>query len=288
MKKDLGTICATLKSWSEKKVWLKILSILLVGETVAFNACTKSKVEEPIVPKENTVTDICGRTYPVVKIGEQYWMAENLACIEYDTQSEPYNAGLRKLSTSEDETIEPYYTNGMDQSKWKDPEYAINLTDKQIQKLGFLYNWAAAMGYKSAREAQSQTENHIGTRQGICPNGWHLPNMEEWNLLIKAISKKYDSGSIDNAGTHMKTTSYWFDGFPEYEAGDNVSGFSALPAGDSVGKLVYAIGTDAFFWSSDADGSDKACNRYLSCDGSGLFSYNFEKSYAMSVRCVRN
>lgn len=141
MKKDLGTICATLKSWSEKKVWLKILSILLVGETVAFNACTKSKVEEPIVPKENTVTDICGRTYPVVKIGEQYWMAENLACIEYDTQSEPYNAGLRKLSTSEDETIEPYYTNGMDQSKWKDPEYAINLTDKQIQKLGFLYNW---------------------------------------------------------------------------------------------------------------------------------------------------
>lgn len=34
-----------------------------------------------------TVTDCQGSTYPIVQIGEQYWMAENLRCTQYDTES---------------------------------------------------------------------------------------------------------------------------------------------------------------------------------------------------------
>jgi membrane protein implicated in regulation of membrane protease activity len=45
-----------------------------------------------------TVTDICKNTYNSVKIGEQYWMAENMRCNKYDTESERPNA---TLSTSE-------------------------------------------------------------------------------------------------------------------------------------------------------------------------------------------
>ncbi|MCQ2361400.1 MAG: hypothetical protein MJ009_08020, partial [Paludibacteraceae bacterium] len=80
--------------------------------------------------------------YPQVTIGTQTWMAENYRCSKYDTESEAYNASWltdNTIPTSEDYTYTPYYTDASDKSKWKTSEYAGNLTDEQIEKLGYLY-----------------------------------------------------------------------------------------------------------------------------------------------------
>ncbi len=242
-------------------------------------ACKK---EESSNPKVGTVTDVCGNTYSVVKIGEQYWMAENMSCKKYDTESEAYKAGFQQLSQSATAVDNPYYVNGTDRGLWNDEGmYAENITEKLLPKLGLLYNWAAAMGYKSESEAHSQKGAYSGKRQGICPNGWHIPSIKEWGILCDAIYDTYD----EYAGTHMKSTEGWYSG-SGYVASDNKTGFSALPAGGAMGyESMGSVGKTTSFWSSDA--RDNLTDLDYNVPYFGVAS-DYYSSYACSVRCIKD
>lgn len=265
----------------------KFISMTLAAALLMLSACKKSESYQ-------TITDVCGNTYRILKIGEQYWMADNMACANYDTESEAYKAKFYQISISEKEKIAPYYVDGRDKSNWDVNTYVFvgNLTNSQIQKLGLLYNWAAAMGYKTESDANAQTGVYEGIRQGICPNGWHLPSGADWNILKKTIADTYDGGSIDNVGTHMKTATGWYDKETKYVAGDNASGFSALPTGYGYGNVVEFVGVNTHYWSSDANGSNTAYDRLLTTHTSTFDDiYNGRtnnKLDAESVRCVRN
>lgn len=234
-----------------------------------------------------TVTDCQGHTYPVVKIGDQYWMAENLQCTKYDTQSERAGA---TLSTSKESTYAPYYTDASDRSNWKSTKYSGNLSDEQVKKLGYLYNWAAAVGLATGEEAESQTSAFSGNRQGICPNGWHIPTKAEWDALdLAAIGgKKDESGDFPIVKT-LKTASGWYmhgNGTDDYS-------FAVLPAGGALGSTVYHVGYFARFWAAAPDNSTYAYYRDLDYDNTNDYllieDYTYDRKYgALSVRCVRN
>lgn len=206
-----------------------------------------------------------------VTIGSQRWLNVNTRCIEYDTESEAYVAGITNISTSSGSTNAPYYTVIPNSSK---PNY---MSDEQFSNLGMLYNWAAAMGYKDAGETQGQTGAYIGNRQGICPNGSHIPSMSEWNALAATLGGK----SI--AGKKMKTSTGWKSG---NGGGDN--GFAALPTGYAVGSAVTLVGSETDYWSSDASSSNDAHYPYLEYSNSNLNSCKTVKKYARSVRCIRD
>ncbi|HQQ65717.1 MAG TPA: FISUMP domain-containing protein, partial [Thermotogota bacterium] len=70
-----------------------------------------------------------------------------------------------------------------------------------------------------------------------CPEGWHLPTMAEWNELFALY------GGLDIAGGHLKTVDFWKA--PNTGA-DNLSGFSALPAGGGNDTNRF----DGFDWSA--------------------------------------
>ncbi|MCQ2336132.1 MAG: hypothetical protein MJ010_02995, partial [Paludibacteraceae bacterium] len=247
---------------------------------------------EPSTPTEQ-VTDACGITYPVVKIGEQYWMAENYRCSKYDTESEAYNASWLTDNTIPTSAIiytyTPYYTDASDKSKWDSysKRYGVNLTDAQVAKLGYLYNWAAAVGVADGWE---QTSAFSGNRQGICPNGWHVPSRAEWQTLYDYIysAQKLTSNEV---GKYLKTTSGWYSGDSDYKPGLDTYGFAALPAGfAALGSGVYYVGYGTDFWSATPDesyGSD-AYYRTLDYFNDYLFERNYNKYYGQSVRCLRN
>lgn len=217
---------------------------------------------------QKSVQDVCGNTYSVVKIGEQYWMAENLRCTKYDTQSE--RAG-QMLQTSDSYTYAPYYIDG----RYITTYYSGNLTNEQRQHLGLLYNWAAAMGYTES-EALNQTGDYSSRRQGICPNGWHLPSDEDWSSLNIA--------SGDFAGSKLKSKRGWYNG----GNGVDVYGFSGLPAGYGVGSSVYDVGGMGYFWTSDASESSRANGYVLYFDTWDLHQNGKNKYVTQSVRCLRN
>ncbi|MCQ2336110.1 MAG: starch-binding protein [Paludibacteraceae bacterium] len=236
------------------------------------------------------VTDINGSSYSTVWIGGQNWMAENLRCDKYDTESEAYKEGRyvvpTDVSTSEDyDVYTPYYIDVSDKSKWSEhsAQYADNLTDAQVARLGYLYSWAAVVG---VADGERQTTEFSGKRQGICPNGWHIPSRAEWQTLKDYIEKTDGKGS-DTAGNHLKTTSGWYsngNGLDSY-------GFAALPAGFYRGELrIYDTGGYTYFWTatpSEID-SGSAYLRSIFWKGDWLLDFADRKDRGQSVRCLRN
>ena len=119
-----------------------------------------------------TVTDIDGNVYKTVKIGNQWWMAENIKVTRY----------------SNGDQIQ-YVTSNSDWSSLASGAYSnYNNDPNQSTVYGRLYNWRAA---------------NDGRR--LAPDGWHLPSKAEWQALVANL------GGESVAGGKMKEfgTSHW-------------------------------------------------------------------------------
>ncbi len=264
-------------------------NVTLGATTVTASNVTKVEVKEaPALPK-----DACGNEYNIVEIGEQVWLKENMRCDKYDTESEAYKAGTKTVSTSSTNDFTPYYTNATDKSKWDDDskgEYGVKLEDEQVAKLGYLYNWAAAVGVADSR---SQTTEFSGNRQGICLNGWHVPSNAEWQTLVNYIENSCGKGEY-TADKHLKTTSGWYDEYhPEvFPQGYDTYGFAALPAGQAGGNSVSYVGYNACFWTATPVvgglGGGTAYYCYITYNNNGVGENDKLANIGHSVRCIKD
>src|SRR5690554_6870297 len=125
----------------------------------------KPTIEEPT---SGTFTDTRdGNVYNWVKIGNQIWMAENLAYLPEVVHS---NAEFQTQSSNGQPGYGVYGYDGNDVATAK--------SQSNYTTYGVLYNWYAAMN-----GAESSMANPSGV-QGVCPDGWHLPSDDEWHELI--------------------------------------------------------------------------------------------------------
>lgn len=245
--------------------------------TVKFDDGTQKQSEVTVLGRSTDfVTDICGNTYTTVTIGTQVWMTQNMRCNKYDTQSEKAGSTIPTLDKSTIGVVyTPYYSNASNKSNWLSEKYAKNLSDVQISRLGFLYNWAAAVGVDDGKK---HTTEFSGNRQGICPNGWHIPTFNEMYKL------GWGDGS---AGKKLAAKSGWYND----SYGTDDYGFSALPAGVSNVSTAFNIGSFTCFWTAtpnqdDAEGASWFAIYYLSEYFS--FTHNYSKYLGCSVRCLKN
>ena len=209
-----------------------------------------------------------GQTYKTVKIGEQWWMAENL---NYAYTGVPFKVrGFTSDSTS-----------------WCYDNDAANCA-----KYGRLYTWAAAMD--SAGIIPGNTANGCGYGKlcklgnvkvrGVCPEGWHLPTEAEWSTLFDAV------GGQVIAGIMLKSTEGWKDKNDGTSGnGSDNFGFSALPAGGRYYDGDFnGEGNDANFWSSTEDDSNAAYYMRLYYSIDYAYLGNYFKDDGFSVRCLRD
>jgi uncharacterized protein (TIGR02145 family) len=202
-----------------------------------------------------------GQVYKTVKIGDQWWMAENL---NYAYIGVSYNCdGYTSDSTS-----------------WCYDNNASNCT-----KYGRLYTWAAAMDSAGTWSANGKGCGY-GTDcsptdavRGICPSGWHLPSNDEWNALFTAV------GGQSNAGKVLKSQTGWNNN----GNGTDTYGFSALPAGrrNYHGNFDYD-GYYAYFWSATEDGIYFAYYMSLGYDYESADLYYYHNFNGFSVRCLKD
>jgi uncharacterized protein (TIGR02145 family) len=207
-----------------------------------------------------------GQWYQIVTIGTQTWMAENL------------NVGVMvptAVDQSDDGVIEKYCY---------EDNAAYCTTD------GALYQWAEAMGFKSAcnsvfvSDAKCNAAVSNGHHQGICPTGWHMPKPAEWDLLAAYL------GGDAVAGKTMKFSG---TGYTDWDASTfndgNTSGFSALPVGHrSFGGSFFNRGLGADFWVAWEYGASNAYIRTLNNGFADLNDRGSEETYGYSVRCLRD
>ena len=206
-----------------------------------------------------------GQTYKTVKIGDQWWMAENL---NYDPGQGVFG----------DSTYDWSWCYGKRDNK----------DSSTCDMLGRLYTWAAAIdSIKLAKDSIHPLDcgyekkcDLVGSVQGVCPNGWHLPSDAEWSVLFSTV------GELSIAGKALKSQSGW----NRNGNGVDAFGFAALPAGyrNFAGRYYY-YGYNAFFWSSTEyySGDYRVSIMYLSeADDASLDDYS--KGLGFSVRCLKN
>ena len=212
------------------------------------------------------VDDRDGQTYKTVKIGDQWWMAENL---NYAYIDDPFDyEGVTSDSTS-----------------WCYDNVPVN-----CDKYGRLYTWSAAMDSAGRWSTNGKgcgydsTCSPAGIIRGVCPEGWHLPNITEWEILFNA------AGGKDIAGKNLKSTSGWIDYEDESGNGTDAFGFSALPAGSRNKYGIYNYeGISALFWNSTEDDSNYAYEVFLlHLTGAADLSSSNVKYNAFPVRCIQD
>ena len=231
----------------------------------------------------STLTDIDGNTYNTVQIGTQCWMKENLKTTKY-ADGTSISQGFNRNTTV---------------AYWGYP----NNSSSNKSTYGLLYNYKAVM-----RNSSSSTANPSGV-QGICPDGWHVPSDEEWKQMEMEVgisqSEAGNTGYRGNIAAKLSGNTGWYSSNIANAAGNlvasdrNISGFSALPAGNchfytvilevagDPWRKIYNFAYGAYFWSST--GSSSEVSRYLYFDNAGAGrDTDFAKQDFQSVRCIRD
>jgi uncharacterized protein (TIGR02145 family) len=221
-----------------------------------------------------TFTDLRdAKIYKWTKIGNQFWMAENLAW-------------LPSVNPVEDgsETEKKYYVYGYNGT---DPSAAK--TTANYKTYGVLYNWSAAM------DGQASSSAIPSGISGACPAGWHLPGDGEWELLAQYISDTKGPYEISNddwadVATHLKARSGWYTGMGQGNGSDDFN-FTALPGGtrDRYNKYSYAA-ENGYWWSAteDANYTPTAWYRLITFFSGYYNRMQTYKNYGKSVRCLRD
>ena len=182
-----------------------------------------------------------------VKIGDQVWMLNNL---DVD-----------------------HFANGDSIPEVRDPQQWINLKTpawcyydndpKNGEKYGKLYNLYAIIGYRR-----------------LAPDGWHVPQDEEWQDLWRSL------GGYNEAGGKMKEagTTNWLS--PNAGA-TNSSGFTALPGGNRSENGTFSLINKAGIWWSNPS-SEHDWSNNLRYDYSNVTFEQQKRFYGFSVRCVKD
>jgi len=226
-------------------------AIALGGKSCAI-AITVDDVAQTIGKPGPNITDSEGNSYKTVTIGTQQWMAENLKVTKYN-----------------DGTAIPNITDITQWSNLTTGAWSYHNNDSANNaKYGKLYNWYAV----------SPTTNG---NKNVCPTSWHVPTDAEWTVLTDYLGGLTAGGKMKEVGTTSWNS-------PNTDA-TNTSLFSALPGGsrDSGGNYDY-FGNFGGWWSSTENDSNDAWFRYLNNLSGDAFSFNFNKRFGLSVRCLKD
>ena len=203
--------------------------------------------------------------YPVVAIGTQVWMAENLKTTKYR------NGNLIGTTTPAE----------LDISLESTPKYqwAYGGNEANVATYGRLYTFYAT------------TDSRV-----VCPTGWHVPSDAEWTILsdyLTANGFSFTPGS-DNIAKSMASSSGWAASAIAGDVGNdqssnNLSGFTALPGGfrNATGAFLN-IGQAGHWRSSTSSGTGTSWYRSLNYNFGTFYRNDYGSSNGYAIRCVKD
>lgn len=191
--------------------------------------------------------------YSWVRIGDQIWMAENLAYL-------PESAPMSVYSNNE-----PYYF----VNAYAGTDVAEAKATENYAKYGVLYNWDAT--------------------EDCAPEGWAVPTKEDWEQLLNYIMANnegnFEQGRYgwEELGEYLKSA----DGEWHTNAGDKY-GFDALPGGYFHYSGFETPNGDARWWTSTADGSSYGWDVVIDNNADYLhLTGDMPRGAACSIRCIK-
>ena len=230
---------------------LKFTGFNGTSSTVIFDVPDESKTISFIF---SPCKDADGNNYPVVQIGSQLWMAENL-----------------KTTSYRDKTPIPNVTGGLEWAGLTTPAYCWYNNNIGIKDVyGALYNW------------------YVVNTGRLCPEGWHVPTDAEWHEMVLYLDPAAvpDVEESDIAGGKLKEegTEHW--SAPNAGATDEF-GFTALPGGVRKYDGVFSGPTGHGNWRTSSEYDDtQVWYRYIFYYSASIYRKLTNMQAGYSVRCV--
>jgi uncharacterized protein (TIGR02145 family) len=224
------------------------------------SSCKKETPIEISSPQFDSISDIQNNYYKTVKIGNQWWMAEDL-----------------KVKLFNDSSI---IFDGQSDNNWvkNRPSYCLYKNNNLAP--GLLYNGFAVLDSRK-----------------LAPKGWHIPTDAEWIELEKHIGLSQESADAfgwrgKKEGNKLKTygRKSWLiindETWPS-----NESGFSADAGSNRLFNGVWGdpgLASTGFWWSATEFDSQKLFYRHLDYKNAAIFRHYENKFYGFSVRCIKD
>ncbi|HOW09920.1 MAG TPA: FISUMP domain-containing protein [Bacteroidales bacterium] len=202
------------------------------------------------------LSDVDNNIYRTVRIGNQIWMAQNLATTHFNNGNAITEVTLDANWVGNTDPAYCWYNNDEDTYR---PLY------------GALYNF------------------HAANTGNLCPAGWRVPSDADFKALEMTLGLTQAEADAlgwrgTTQGTQLKSASGWTTG-----NGTNTSGFSAVPAGYRyyVDGTFNLAGTITYFWTTTEDSPNRAFMRQLDSTHENVYRQNADESAGKSVRCVK-
>jgi uncharacterized protein (TIGR02145 family) len=196
----------------------------------------------------SNIKDIDSNTYNVIRIGNQYWMTENLRTLHYQ------NGDLIES------TPDQYF----DINQIEEPKFNWIYKDEEekLREQGRLYTWYTSIDSRN-----------------ICPTGWHVPKNADWIELYKYLGGNEDDGKID-----INSYGWYLD---ELKPVDQV-GFNATPGGQRNPTGIFSdLGNVGYWWSTSDVDNQVAWYTEINTSSKLTWHYR-DKKTGFSIRCVKD
>jgi len=235
---------------------MKNLFIFLAFSCLLFVACNKDK-KESVDLEFGTGIDNNGNGFTTVKIGEQWWMAENLKSTLYQ------NGDTLNYLSMEDAV-----------NQWNKTQTG-SYTFHNDSLFGKLYNFQC-----------------IEDSRKVAPKGWRIPTDNDWQKLEKYIGMSTEAANAFGWRGDLeanKLVSQYSKGWPEFSPlyGEDVYGFNAKPAGCiTLLNVVNSAGNSAFWWTATSH-ENEGYYRYIDYQQTRIMRSTTSKQYGMSIRCIK-
>ena len=180
-----------------------------------------------------------GKVYKTITIGDQEWMAEDLNFAAHNS-----------------------FCLGKDDCKG----------------MGRLYSYGTVYDTSTTHCVFEKDCDAKPPIQGVCPSGWHVPDMQEWNELFTAVGRSSFFNVLFKDGA-------WGDGFKYHDA----YGFGLTPSPKQSDWSSYKT---FVFLGADFDHDNYIGGGYRSINKEGLSyqmgEYDIFLPLGFSVRCLKD
>lgn len=169
-----------------------------------------------------------------------------------------------------------YWTVTVNGKEWMAQNLDYNYPDSSYYYDNLLSNKVYGKLYSGYLLKSKQSE--------ICPTGWHIPSLKEWEDLLSNF------GGSTTAGQQLKESSdsYWLKS--DYIRNNN-SGLTILPAGSRDSKPSYSnLKKYAMFWTTTED-KNKPSEFYkidLGFMRDGVKNSSSLPAWSYSIRCIKD
>lgn len=224
--------------------------IIFSAFALCLTSCVEDAPDEELVIWGSYTDPRDGRVYSTITVANQTWFAKNLS----------YDGDFTAISGIADLAWAGIWNNGnpTEEAAWTTVNGQLATLETRTGKL---YNWYC-----------------VNSGQ-LCPEGWHVPSLEEWQQFIDNF------GGNTIAGSHMKAKPSW----ASIPSGDNSSGFTAHAAGikDSLGHYdgypFYSM-----WWTTEENDNYYAMARSMTYNSSAVGLQPVNKTFGLSCRCVKD